>query len=957
VLLTKPAGYYLRIDPGELDAVEFQILVASAEQLAVEEALAQLERALALWRGPALADFAGEQFALSDAARLNELHLHATEGRINAGLALGRHAALIAELVSLTSQHPLRERLCWQLMLALYRSGRQAEASDVYQRTRERLVDELGMEPGPELQALLRRILQQDPSLILTPTVSSLPSGTLTFLMTDIEESTRLWDASADKAKQALERHNRIVIEKVTQHDGQLVESGREGDSFLVVFRLPTDAVAAALAVQLAMYREDWPHETVIRVRVAVHTGQAELQLKHYVGAALYRCARLMATAHGGQVVISQATEELVADALPNSASLLDLGLHHLRDISRPEHVFQLLHADLPPEFPALKSGERARTNLPAQLTNFVGRERELRDVADAADRFRLVTLTGVGGTGKTRLAVQVGGALLDRFAEGIWFVDLTPLSDAELIPQAVASSLGIREQPGRELLATLTDHLRKGRTLLILDNCEHVINEAAAVTATLVARCSELHVLATSRERLRVDGEHVFQVPPMGIPSDPAELSLPELRKFESVQLFVDRAALSAPSFSLNEGTGHAVAQLCIKLDGIPLAIELAAAQIPALSPQEILGNLGDRFSILASGNRTGSFKQRTLWATLEWSYQLLSDSEQRLFLRLAVFAGGFDLEAAKSVGSDELVPPTEVVAVLGKLTDKSLVVAEPGASAAPTRYRLLETVREFAGETLRQSGEEQQIRHRHALFYTALGADSDVRVRTSGAEIWLDRLEQEHDNARAALSWSMSHDPNLALRLAIAWCALWEHRAYYTEGRQWLTDAQRVAANHSNDSQHDRIAVLRTRAHAKYVEGELARGQGDLKGARACREGALTIAETIKDKGMIAASLNGVGIAFAAEGDFEGALHQFERALAMLALKEEARMRIPHFGSVATLEATLYCNRGQVAACLGDYKKAREDYSRALVYFKDSRSGSWLDTYWVRHLTGRVI
>jgi predicted ATPase/DNA-binding SARP family transcriptional activator len=910
MLLTSTAGYCLRIDPGEVDVVQFQNLVSSAEQLSPERALVQLNQALALWRGAALADFAAEQFARGEVARLDELHLHAIEQRIDAELALGRDDSLIGELVSLTTEHPFRERLCGQLMLAFYRSGRQAEASDVYQRTRERLVDQLGMEPGPELQAMLKRILQQDSELSGAGLEQELPAGTVTFLMTDIEESTRAWDESPIAAKQALDRHNAIVTEHVVTHQGQVVESGREGDSFLAAFRQARDGVACALDTQRALQQEPWPDESRIRVRIAVHSGEAELQSGHYVGAALYRCARLMASGHGGQVVLSQATEQLVVDTLPDGADLLDLGLHRLPDISRPEHVFQLLHADLASEFPPLKSLERPHTNLPNQLTSFIGREEELRAVTDAVDRFRLVTLAGVGGTGKTRLAVQIGGALLDRFTEGVWFVDLTPLSDARLIPQAMAASLGIREQPGRDLLATVVDHLRQGSTLVILDNCEHVIDEAARVTAALITHSAMLHVLVTSRERLRVDGEHVYQVPPLHTPTDAEKPSLSELREFESVQLFVDRAALLVPLFSIDESSGRAVAELCIKLDGIPLAIELAAAQVRALGPREILDNLGDRFSVLASGNRTGPLKQRTLWATLQWSYELLDQSEQALFRRLAVFAGGFDIAAANAVLGDVLVPSAGIAAVIAKLTDKSLVIAEPGARA--TRYRLLETVREYALELLRSADEIAESHRRHAQYFLDTLRQTATEYGVRGAARWRRQVGDDYPNLVAALAWAESADAELCLSLAAGLGPFWVSSGYTTEGLQRLLSA----LSRPSDNLAERLTAHLYIAWLYWLSG-------GVEEAEAWADATARAMEGVDDPALRGRAMHIQGLVAAdASADYARAGRHLAVALDL------ARQANDSHGIAETLNVL-----GSVAMATGDLAAARDHLNEALA------------------------
>ena len=747
VLLTSPAGYSVRIEPAELDAKQFQTLVAGAEQLSPEKALAQLNRALALWRGAALADFATEQFALSEAARLNELHLHATEKRIDAELALGRHAALVGELVSLTSEHPLRERLCAHLMVALYRSGRQAEASDVYQRTRDRLVDELGMEPGPELQGLLKRILQQDPGLDTRRVDTNLPSGTVTFLMSDVEQATRMWDSAPQVAGQAIDRHNALVVENVAGHRGQVVESGREGDGFLAVFRNGSDAVACALDLQRSMLVERWPSPSPVRVRIGLHTGEAELREGHYMGAALYRCGRLMAIAHGGQVLLSQAVEELVADRLPDGCDLRDLGPHRLRDISQPVRVFQLRHADLPSDFAPL-AGRREGT-LPLQPTPLVGREQEARDVVRLLlePNTRLVSLIGPGGVGKTRLGLRIAEYLLDSFVDGVVWVSLASVFDPRVVPSAVAQVTGAQIEPDRPAEETLVDALRGKELLLVLDNFEQVI-EATPLISTLLGSCPKLKILLTTRRALRLTAEREYPVSPLAIPNATAEPN--ELERFDSVRLFADRARAVKPAFSLDDRNSQAVVEICQRLDGLPLAIELAAARIRVLQPSAILARLEHSLSLLGGTAADAPKRQQTLRATIDWSYQLLDEREQKFLRRLGVFRGGWTLEAAESIVGDLGL---DLVDAHDSLAAKSLVRALEGTSEP--RFVLLETIRDFCVEQLDLTGEADEIRNRHAQFFTSLMFRAYGEIHGPKQAAWIEQLESELDNVRAARAW----------------------------------------------------------------------------------------------------------------------------------------------------------------------------------------------------------
>lgn len=651
------------------------------------------------------------------------------------------------------------------------------------------------------------------------PPAVNLPVGTLTFLMTDIEGSTKMWDASPSSAKPALDRHDRIVLEQVERNQGQLVESGREGDSVLVVFRQASDAVACALDAQLSFQREKWPAGVDMRVRIAVHTGEAELRSGHYIGAPLYRCARLMAAAHGGQILVSRATQELVADGLPNGVSLRDLGPHRLRDLSRPEHVFQLLHPDLETEFPALESLEQPR-NLPAQLTTFIGRHRELDELKLALATNRLITLTGAGGCGKTRLAIQMAAEVLHDYPDGAYFVDLSPISDQSLISACVAGVLAIREQSGRSLETTVLEHVARRKLLLVVDNCEHVVGGCAALIARLLAGAPDIHVLATSQQPLDVPGEVRWRVPSLGLPPiDDERGDKRALIESEAVQLFAERARLARPGFALDDKSAPTVAQICRRLDGIPLAIELAAAQVAMLTPQDIVARLDDRFRLLGLGRRMAPPRQQTLLAAASWSHALLDDRQKVMFRRLSVFSGGFDLEAAEAVCAADSIEIADVLGLVSGLVEKSLVLAGEGSDGR-ARYRLLETLREFAGARIAEANEDRDVRRRHALHYADVTNDAIHKLTRPDAQEWIDRLDEDRDNARAALSWALEWDLELATRLAIGWYSYWLDRGHLSEGRVWLAKVLGGSVQPSKG----------LRGEALWVAGTLAYFQGDL-------------------------------------------------------------------------------------------------------------------------------
>jgi predicted ATPase/class 3 adenylate cyclase len=564
---------------------------------------------------------------------------------------------------------------------------------------------------------------------------TSLPTGTVTFLFTDIEGSTQLWEQHPDAMRLALARHDASLTAAIQSNHGHVFKT--VGDAFCAAFAMAPDAIDAALAAQRhlhALQPSAVPSAAglALKVRIALHTGAAKVRGGDYFGPALNRVARLLAIAHGGQVLLSGATQELVQDDLPPGSSLRDLGRHRLRDLQRPEQVYQLFAPDLPAHFPPLRSLEAFRHNLPVQLTSFIGRKREMAEVKRLLAESRLLTLTGSGGCGKTRLALQVAADLLEEFPEGVWLVELAPLADPGLVPQAVASVLGLREEPGRSLTATLTDALRARSLLLVLDNCEHLLSACAQLVESLLHACPQLRVLASSREGLGIGGEQTYPVPSLSLP-DPQRLpALDELQEYEAVRLFAERAGLSQPRFAVTAANAPSVVQVCRRLDGIPLAIELAAARMKALPVEKIAERLDDCFRLLTGGSRTALPRQQTLRALIDWSYNLLSEPERTLLRRVSVFAGGWTLEAAEAVCAGEAecagAPPGplpgikawEVIDLLTSLVEKSLVMYEEQGGEA--RYRLLETVRQYARDRLLETGEAAAVRGRHRDWCLAL-------------------------------------------------------------------------------------------------------------------------------------------------------------------------------------------------------------------------------------------
>jgi predicted ATPase/class 3 adenylate cyclase len=599
--------------------------------------------------------------------------------------------------------------------------------------------------------------------------VAELPSGTVTFLFTDLEGSTRLWEDHPEAMKPALARHDEVLREAIEGHAGSVVKT--TGDGVHAAFATADDALTAALEAQRALVSESWPVVGGLRVRMGVHTGAAELRDGDYFGAAVNRAARLMAAAHGGQVVVSLATEELVRDVLPYDASLVDLGEHRLRDLSRPERLFQLVHPDLSREFAPLQSLDAFPGNLPVQLNSFVGRERELVAIAGALGESRLVTLTGVGGVGKTRLAVQVAADVLPSFPDGAWLCELAVASDPDAMVQVIAAVLAVQTRPGVSIEDSIREFLRAKRLLLVLDNCEHLLDAAAHFTDLVLHDAPQVRILATSREGLAVDGEHIWALRSLPLPEPSADTDA--VRQSDAGRLFVDRARAVHSAFALDPATSAAVIEVCRRLDGVPLAIELAAARVMAMSPAEIAARLDERFRLLTGGRRTAVERHHTLRGTVDWSYSLLSPNEQLVFARLGVFAGTFDAAAAEEVAGGEGISRWDVIDALASLVAKSMVVAD-AAPDATTRYSMLETLRAYARERLDETGDPDGWRRRHAAHYAGFAERAGPGLEGPDELVWRDRVRAELDNLRAAVAWALDSstpaDAQPALRIVAA-------------------------------------------------------------------------------------------------------------------------------------------------------------------------------------------
>jgi len=652
---------------------------------------------------------------------------------------------------------------------------------------------------------------------------ASLPIDAVTFLFTDIEGSTALWEQDGARMSQALAAHDVLARSAVEGHQGKVVKT--TGDGMHAVFQDALDALAATVDLQQALADPAATNGISLRVRCGLHAGVVERRDNDYFGTPVNRAARIMNAAHGGQELLSQIVVDCVREKLPAAVALRDLGKVRLKDLSTPEHVYQVMHPHLRQEFPALRSLEATPNNLPQQPTSFIGREKELADVRRLLMRARTLTLTGSGGCGKTRLGLQVAADSLEHFPDGAWLVELAPLADPGLVPQTVATVLGVKEQPGKPIGQSLSEHLKDKRLLLLLDNCEHLLEGCAKLADLLVHQCSHLTILASSREALGIGGEQAYRVPSLSLP-DPKRLhSLLSIAQFEAVQLFADRALLARADFKLTDQNASTLASICYRLDGIPLAIELAAARVRSLSVEEINRKLDERFRLLTGGSRTALPRQQTLRSLIDWSYDLLNDSEKQLLQRLTVFAGGWTLNATEQVCASEGTGDVEVLDLLTSLADKSLVVAEQDDEHY--RYRLLETVRQYARDRLLESGAGETYRDRHRDYFLTLAEEAAPKLNGAERAAWLRRLEEEHENLRAGLEWSLIEvGSETRLRFCSALYRFWWTQGYLSEGRGWCARALEKPG-----------ALGRTteRAKALNVAGVLAYQQRDYPPARA--------------------------------------------------------------------------------------------------------------------------
>jgi len=745
---------------------------------------------------------------------------------------------------------------------------------------------------------------------------------TFTFLFTDIEGSTAMLRNLGDAYAEILADHHRIIRAALAARGGREIDT--QGDAFFAVFTSPSACAAAAIEMQRAFISWPWPAGAAVRVRMGIHSGEAAETPAGMVGLEVHRAARVAAVAHGGQVAVSDATAALLRDSLPPGSSLRDLGLHRLKDLGRPEQIFQLLADGLPAAFPPLRSLDNPGllNNLPAQASSFIGREAELAEVHRLIDAARLVTLTGPGGSGKTRLGLQAAAGLLDGSGDGVWFADLAPLQDADLVAVTVAKVLGVSEEPGRPLIGTLADAVGQRRLLLLLDNCEHVIDACARLADALLRSCRNVVLLATSREPLCIDGERVYRVPPLDTPADDDEADA--IRASEAVRLFADRAARHGAVLSWDQRTASVVGRVCRRLDGMPLAIELAAARLRVMSVAELDARLDQRFALLTGGSRTAMPRQRTLLAMVDWSWELLTAAERQVLACLSVFAGGFDLAAAEAVaGAGRGVPAGEILGHLGALVDKSLVQFDD-TGAGPVRYRLLETVRQYAARRLEADGLARGTRIAHRDHYLALAEAAAPRLVASDQAEWLDRLDLELGNLRAAIAFSLHQaapgpaeaDPAAGIRLAVSLRMFWKARGHATEGVDALRALLDLPA-----AREGTLLRARALATAAYL---LEQTGGYAVAGEYCAE-ALAIARSAGDDHLVADLLDVRAFVLLRQGQRAAALPLIELGLGLARRLDDSH-----------LTARLLAVRSFALDVGGDHAGAARDAAESVLLYR---------------------
>ncbi len=712
------------------------------------------------------------------------------------------------------------------------------------------------------------------------------------------------------------------ILQQVIK-DGEVFKV--EGSSLWATFARTNAALTAALTAQRELNTWDGAKGVQSAACIALHCGPSERGDSDYYGPTIDYAARLVTVGYPGQVLLSQATATTMQNQLPLGASLRDLGRHRLTDLAVPQYIYQLVAPGLVADFPPLRTLESFPNNLPTQLTSFIGREREVIELKRMATLHRLLTLIGVGGAGKTRLSLQVAAELVDRYADGVWFIELAPINNPELVPKVVATALGVDEEAGHPISDTLLNYLNTKQALLVLDNCEHLLAAAAQLVNAIIETCPQVSILASSREPLKVQSEITWRVPSLPAPTPKYEQPIVQLRQYAAVRLFLDRVGAVQPSFRLSEQNAAAVAQICHRLDGIPLALELAAAKVLVLSPAVIATQLNRRFQLLNRGSLDAPSRQQTLRALVDWSYDLLNPQERELLMHLAVFAGSWDEEAAVAVASSEGVAADLVPELLDQLVSKSLVVSEE--AEGKVCYSMLETIRQYAEEKLLALREGEILRQRHATYYLQLAETAESNLKGAGQSVWLKRLEQEHDNLRAVLRWAvMERQSSIALRMAGALARFWQYHGHLNEGWQWLEAA--LYSGHEGD---DLI-----RAKALSGAGNVAWWRGDYSSARQLHQQSLELRQRVGDKAGIANSLINLGNLASALGDNQTSDVLYQESLSMfreLGDKWSIAQALNNLGNVANAGSGLARARAFFEEALSIYRELGDKWAMALA------------------------
>jgi len=760
----------------------------------------------------------------------------------------------------------------------------------------------------------------------------TLPTGTVTFLFTDIEGSTRLMQELGEKYVPLQVVHHELLRNAFRTNDGR--ELRTEGDSFFCVFASAVDACQAAATAQRSFAEHPWPKAAALRVRIGLHTGEAPLMGDEYIGLDVHHAARIAGAAYGGQVLVSETTQALVGGSLPSELTLRDLGTHRLRDLARTERLFQLVVAGVPDSFPALRTVDRTPNNLPTQLTSFVGRGEMVARAKHLLEGCRLMTLTGPGGIGKTRLSLQVAAETFDQFPDGVYFVPLSAVRDPEVIPSVIAQSLGVQLRGNRMPLDAVNAHLRDRKVLLVLDNFEQLLPDAAGLPASLLQASPKLKVIVSSRAALRSYGEQEFPVEPLTLPDPKTSPSLEMLSQFEAVKLFLERALAAKPDFHATNENAPAIAGICERVDGLPLAIELAAARIKLFSPQALYARLEKSLDALGSGARDLPGRQQTLAGAIAWSYELLDPALQRLAARFSVFARGAGLEQAEAVCGPADEAGADVLSGLDELADQSLLRRMPDFDEP--RLIMLQTIREFAGDRLDQSGEADLIRDRHASAFTALAEEAEGRLFGDERKAQLDRLELDLDNFRAALDWCIAKGrTERALRLGAAMWRFWQMRGHLREARARL---ETVLALPDGDK------FPAARRQALEAAGGIAYWQADMDAAQIWYDECLILTRATSDKRALANAI--YNDAFPSVVDKRDIL----RAMPLF---EEALILFRELGDTSGVARCLW-GLGNAYSFLEDYKSAVGPLDEAISIFR--QLGDQFGLGWALHTRALV-